>query len=84
MTMTWTMRIPRAALVVAALAGAFFSFPQASQAAARTGGVPASAQAENPAADTAAARLNKAQYRNVKPMQRSACARPRASQRCAT
>jgi hyperosmotically inducible protein len=64
--MTWTMRISRAALVVAALAGAFFSFPQASQAAARTGSVSAFAQAENPAADTAAARLNKQQYRNVK------------------
>jgi osmotically-inducible protein OsmY len=60
------MRISHAALVVAALAGAFFSFPQASQAAAQTGSVSASAQAENPAAGAAAARLNKDQYRNVK------------------
>jgi osmotically-inducible protein OsmY len=64
--MTWTMRIPRAALVAAALAAAFFCFPQTSLAVAQTGGTSASAQAENPAADTAAARLNKEQYRNVK------------------
>jgi len=64
--MTWTMRIPRAALVTATLAGAFFSFPPASLAAARIDSVSASATAENPAADAAAARLNKAQYRNVK------------------
>jgi len=64
--MIWTMRIPRTALVAAALAGAFFSFPAALLAAPRTGSASAQAQAENPAADSAAARLNKAQYHNVK------------------
>jgi osmotically-inducible protein OsmY len=64
--MTWTMRISRAALVAATLAATFFIIPSDSLAAARTGSESAFAQAENPAADTAAARLNKQQYRNVK------------------
>jgi osmotically-inducible protein OsmY len=63
--MIWMMRIPRAALLAATLSGALFSLPQASLAA-QVGSTTASAQTENPAARAAAARLNKAQYSNVK------------------
>jgi osmotically-inducible protein OsmY len=60
------MQLSRAALLAAALAATLFSLPQAPLAAAQTGGGDAAAQAGNPAADAAAARLNKKQYRGVK------------------
>lgn len=62
--MTTTMRINRTALLAVTLAGALLSLPQVSLAA-RTSGATAQAQADNPAASDAAARLNKKQYHNV-------------------
>jgi osmotically-inducible protein OsmY len=59
------MRNPRAVLIAATLAGVIWSLPQASLAA-RNPGAPPAAQAENPAANEAAGRLDKKQYRDVK------------------
>ena len=68
--MTWTMRTTPAALMAAALAAALLSLPQASLAEAQPrapiSAAAALAQADNPAAGEAAARLNKKQYRDVK------------------
>jgi hyperosmotically inducible periplasmic protein len=63
--MTKTMRRNRTALLAATLAGALLSLPQISLAAASGSGAPAQAQANDPAASDAVARLNKKQYRNV-------------------
>jgi osmotically-inducible protein OsmY len=63
--MKTTMRTPRTALFAATLAAALLSLPQFSLAAASGSGVPAQAQATNPAASDAAARLNKKQYKGV-------------------
>jgi len=63
--MNWTMINPRAVLIAVSLAGAFCSLPQASLAA-RNPGAPPAAQSENTAANEAAARLDKKQYRDVK------------------
>lgn len=62
--MTTTMRINRAALVAATLSGALLSIPQISLAAPGSGAA-AQAQATNPAASDAAARLDKKQFHNV-------------------
>ena len=64
--MTRTMRKNRTALLAATLAGALLSLPQVSLASASGFGAAAQAQAGNPVATDAAARLNKKQYRNVK------------------
>jgi hyperosmotically inducible protein len=61
--MTRMMRIPHATLILAALAVAFLSLPQASIAASASG---AQAQADNPATSDATARLDKKQFQNVK------------------
>ena len=63
--MTTTMRTTRTALLTATLAGALLSLPQSSLASASGSGVPAQAQASNPAASDATGRLNKKQYKNV-------------------
>ncbi|HXR37904.1 MAG TPA: BON domain-containing protein [Terracidiphilus sp.] len=63
--MTTTMRTTRTALLTTTLAGALLSLPQISLAAPRSGAT-AQAQADNPAASDAAARLNKKRYSNVK------------------
>jgi osmotically-inducible protein OsmY len=57
------MRTTRTMLLAATLAGALLSLPQLS--AASGSGVPAQAQATNPAASDAAGHLNKKQYKNV-------------------
>ena len=62
--MTTTMRTNRTALVVVTLAGALLSLPQISLAAPGSGAI-AQAQASNPAASDAAARLDKKQVHNV-------------------
>jgi len=59
-----TTTTTRAALLAIALAGALLSLPQACWAAGRTPGV--SAQADNPVANDAAARLNKPRFKDVK------------------
>ncbi len=64
--MTTTKRKTPTALLAAALAGALLSLPQVSLAAVSGSGAQAHAQADNPAAGDAAARLNKKQYRDVK------------------
>ncbi len=63
--MKTTMRTTRTALLAAALAAALLSLPQSSLAAASGSGAFAQAQATNPAASDAAARLNKKQFKNV-------------------
>jgi osmotically-inducible protein OsmY len=62
--MTTTMRTNRTALVAVTLAGALLSLPQISLAAPGSGAI-AQAQASNPAASDAAARLDKKQFHNV-------------------
>jgi osmotically-inducible protein OsmY len=60
------MRFTRTSLLAATLAGAFLSLPQVSSAAAPPSGATAQAQESSPAANEAAARLNKKEYREVK------------------
>jgi len=62
--MTWTMKISRAVLLTATIAGALFSLPPTSLAAAQNS--TATAQTANPANEAAAARLRNKQFRNVK------------------
>jgi len=62
--MTKTMRIPRASLLAVTLALTLLSLPRISLAAAQNSS--ASAQAGNQAANDAAARLDKTQFRGVK------------------
>jgi osmotically-inducible protein OsmY len=66
--MTWTKCNTHAALLAAILCGTLFSLPQSSFAAgkAQSAGGAATAQASNPAAVAASARLDKKQFRNVK------------------
>ena len=56
--MTTTKRTNKTALLAAALAGALLSLPQISLALVSGSGAHAQAQADNPAAGDAAARLN--------------------------
>jgi osmotically-inducible protein OsmY len=67
-TMTWTKSNPRAELLAIGLTTVLLSLPQVGLAAGRaqSSGASASAQAENPAASAAAARLDKKQYAAVK------------------
>jgi osmotically-inducible protein OsmY len=60
------MRNPRAALLAAAFAGVLLALPQTSLAAGRTPDSGTTAQADDPAASAAAARLNKKQFSNIK------------------
>jgi osmotically-inducible protein OsmY len=66
--MIWTMSNPRTALAATFFAGALLGLPQVSMAAglAQSSGTPPLAQADNPAANAAAAKLDKKQYREVK------------------
>ena len=63
--MKTTKHSTQTALLAVTLAGALLSLPQISLAAASGSGATAQAQADNPAASDAAARLNKKQYKNV-------------------
>jgi hyperosmotically inducible periplasmic protein len=64
--MIWTMKNTSAGLLAAALAGALLSLPQAALSQAPSPNANASAQATDTAAGSAAARLDKKQYRDVK------------------
>jgi len=64
--MTRKIGYSQTAVLAATLAGALLSVPQISLAAVPASGAAAQAQQGNPAADDAAARLNKKQFRDVK------------------
>ena len=64
--MTRTTSRTRAVLLTATLAGALLSLPQVSLAAGRASAATAQAQAGSPVANDAAARLNKARFKDIK------------------
>jgi osmotically-inducible protein OsmY len=64
--MTRKVTTTRAVLLAGMLAGALWSLPQASWATGRSNGATVLAQADNPAADALAARLDKPRFKDVK------------------
>jgi osmotically-inducible protein OsmY len=64
--MIWTMKITSAGLISATLAGVLLSLPQAALSQSPPTSANASAQADNTADSSAATRLDKKQYRDVK------------------